>query len=134
MYTYRRLRFPVEQAYELAGIDLEEVRQKTKKIKGKGRRARGNDSGIAADDVGGVSKVILVGGSTRIPSVRRLIQNMTGLKADFTVNPDEAVALGAAIQAGILEGQLDGISVMDVWQSKFLNALGKDFLNSLYKE
>jgi len=53
-----------------------------------------------------ISRVLLVGGATRMPSIGRFIKRVTGLKASPTVNPDEAVALGAAVQAGILDGQI----------------------------
>jgi molecular chaperone DnaK len=50
--------------------------------------------------------VLLVGGATRMPAIRRFVRNMTGLEAaEFVVDPDLAVALGAAVQAGIYEGQ-----------------------------
>jgi molecular chaperone DnaK (HSP70) len=49
--------------------------------------------------------VILVGGSTRIPAVQELVKKMTGKDPNVTVNPDEVVALGAAVQAGVLAGE-----------------------------
>lgn len=51
-------------------------------------------------------QVILVGGSTRIPAVQQLVEKLAGKKPNVTVNPDEVVALGAAVQAGVLAGQL----------------------------
>ena len=50
-------------------------------------------------------QVILVGGSTRIPAVQQLVEKLAGKKPNVTVNPDEVVALGAAVQAGVLAGQ-----------------------------
>lgn len=50
-------------------------------------------------------QVILVGGSTRIPAVQELVEKLAGKKPNVTVNPDEVVALGAAVQAGVLAGQ-----------------------------
>ena len=50
-------------------------------------------------------QVILVGGSTRIPAVQQLVEKLAGKKPNVTVNPDEVVALGAAVQAGVLSGQ-----------------------------
>ena len=50
-------------------------------------------------------QVILVGGSTRIPAVQELVQKMTNKKPNVSVNPDEVVALGAAVQAGVLAGE-----------------------------
>jgi molecular chaperone DnaK (HSP70) len=50
-------------------------------------------------------QVILVGGSTRIPAVQELVKKMIGKDPNVTVNPDEVVALGAAVQAGVLAGE-----------------------------
>ncbi|MFH1212151.1 MAG: molecular chaperone DnaK [Candidatus Woesearchaeota archaeon] len=61
-----------------------------------------------------VDKVILVGGSTRIPIVQKLVKDLTGKEGDKSVNPDEAVAIGAAIQAGILGGEIKDILLLDV--------------------
>jgi molecular chaperone DnaK len=61
-----------------------------------------------------IDKVILVGGSTRIPIVQQLVKDITGKEGEKSVNPDEAVALGAAIQAGILAGEVKDILLLDV--------------------
>ncbi len=61
-----------------------------------------------------IDKVILVGGSTRIPKVQRLVKEITGLVPDTSVNPDEAVSLGAAIQGGIISGEVADILLLDV--------------------
>ncbi|MBD3310716.1 molecular chaperone DnaK [Candidatus Woesearchaeota archaeon] len=61
-----------------------------------------------------VDKVLFVGGSTRIPAVQKLVKDMTGKEGDKSVNPDEAVALGAAIQAGILGGEVKDVLLLDV--------------------
>ncbi len=61
-----------------------------------------------------IDKVILVGGSTRIPKVQKLVQEITGLVPDTSVNPDEAVSLGAAIQGGIISGEIKDILLLDV--------------------
>ena len=61
-----------------------------------------------------VDKVIFVGGSTRIPAVQRLVKEITGKDGDKSVNPDEAVSLGAAIQAGILGGDVKDVLLLDV--------------------
>ena len=61
-----------------------------------------------------IDKVILVGGSTRIPKVQKLVQEITGLVPDTSVNPDEAVSLGAAIQGGIISGEVKDILLLDV--------------------
>ena len=72
--------------------------------------------------------MLLVGGATRMPAVGRFVKNMTGLRPEAPgrrVDPDEAVALGAALQAGILDGALPDLMVMDVWQSRLLRAFAE---------
>ena len=61
-----------------------------------------------------VQEVILVGGSTRIPAVQEIVRSMTGRDPNVTVNPDEVVALGAAVQAGVLAGEVSDIVLLDV--------------------
>ncbi len=61
-----------------------------------------------------IDKVILVGGSTRIPKVQEIVKKITGLEPDKSVHPDEAVSLGAAIQAGILGGEIKDVLLLDV--------------------
>ncbi|KAK8548265.1 hypothetical protein V6N12_061182 [Hibiscus sabdariffa] len=61
-----------------------------------------------------LDEVILVGGSTRIPAVQELVRKMTGKEPNVTVNPDEVVALGAAVQAGVLSGDVSDIVLLDV--------------------
>jgi molecular chaperone DnaK len=61
-----------------------------------------------------IDKVILVGGSTRIPLVQKIVQDLTGLVPDKSVNPDEAVSLGAAIQGAIISGDIKDILLLDV--------------------
>ncbi|CAL0300768.1 unnamed protein product [Lupinus luteus] len=61
-----------------------------------------------------LDEVILVGGSTRIPSVQELVKKLTGKDPNVTVNPDEVVALGAAVQAGVLAGDVSNIVLLDV--------------------
>ena len=61
-----------------------------------------------------IDKVIFVGGSTRIPAVQELVKKLTGKEGDKSVNPDEAVAVGAAIQAGVLAGEIKDVLLLDV--------------------
>jgi molecular chaperone DnaK len=61
-----------------------------------------------------ISEVVLVGGSTRIPAIKRLVEDLTNKKPNQSVNPDEVVAIGAAIQAGILAGEIKDILLLDV--------------------
>ena len=61
-----------------------------------------------------INEVVLVGGSTRIPAIQELVQSLTNKKPNQSVNPDEVVAIGAAIQAGILAGEIKDILLLDV--------------------
>ncbi|KAG0578804.1 hypothetical protein KC19_4G050600 [Ceratodon purpureus] len=61
-----------------------------------------------------LDEVVLVGGSTRIPGVQQLVKQMTGKDPNVSVNPDEVVALGAAVQAGVLSGEVGNIVLLDV--------------------
>ncbi|WP_252311675.1 molecular chaperone DnaK [Sinobaca sp. H24] len=69
------------------------------------------DSGLSASEI---DKVILVGGSTRIPAVQEEIKKLTGKDPHKGVNPDEVVALGAAVQAGVLSGDVKDVVLLDV--------------------
>lgn len=70
-----------------------------------------DDAGLSQDDIG---KVILVGGSTRIPAVQDYIRSLTGREPFKGINPDECVAMGAAIQSGVLSGAVKGLLLLDV--------------------
>ena len=63
---------------------------------------------------GDIDEVILVGGSTRMPAVQELVKNMTGKQPNMSVNPDEVVAMGAAVQGGVRAGDVEGILLLDV--------------------
>ena len=65
-------------------------------------------------DKSNINEIVLVGGSTRIPAVQKLVEIITNKKPNQTVNPDEVVAIGAAIQAGILAGEIKDILLLDV--------------------
>ncbi len=69
------------------------------------------DAGLSK---GQIHHVILVGGSTRMPAVQDLVQSLTGKEPNRTVNPDEVVAIGAAVQAGVLRGDVKDILLLDV--------------------
>ncbi|KAL0351361.1 UNVERIFIED_CONTAM: Stromal heat shock-related protein, chloroplastic [Sesamum calycinum] len=82
------------------------------------------DANLSIKDI---DEVILVGGSTRIPAVQELVRKMTGKEPNVTVNPDEVVALGAAVQAGVLSGDVSDIVLLDVTPlSLGLETLGAD--------
>ncbi len=69
------------------------------------------DAGISAGDL---HKVLLVGGSTRVPCVQEAVKKITGKEADKGINPDECVAIGAAIQGGVLSGDVQDLLLLDV--------------------
>ena len=70
-----------------------------------------NDSGLS---IGEIDKVLMVGGSSRIPAVQTAVKNLIGKDPFKGINPDECVAIGAAIQAGVLGGEVDGLLLLDV--------------------
>ena len=70
-----------------------------------------SDAGLSAGDI---SKVLLVGGSSRIPAVQEAVKKLTGKEGFKGINPDECVAVGAAIQAGVLGGDVKGLLLLDV--------------------
>ncbi|MBD7967569.1 molecular chaperone DnaK [Paenibacillus gallinarum] len=70
-----------------------------------------SDAGMTANDI---DKIVLVGGSTRIPAVQEAIKRLTGKDPHKGVNPDEVVALGAAVQAGVLTGDVKDVVLLDV--------------------
>lgn len=69
------------------------------------------DAGLQACDL---SRVLLVGGSTRIPAVQAAVKRLTGKEPSKDINPDECVAMGACLQAGVLAGQVKGLLLLDV--------------------
>ncbi len=69
------------------------------------------DAGVSSSDI---HKVLLVGGSTRVPCVQELVKRVTGKEPDKGINPDECVAIGAAIQGGVLSGDVKDLVLLDV--------------------
>ena len=69
------------------------------------------DSGLSASQI---TKVLMVGGSSRIPAVQEMVKQLTGKEGFKGINPDECVAIGAAIQGGVLDGDVEGILLLDV--------------------
>ena len=88
-----------ELTADLVEATMEPVRQALK------------DSGL---QIGDLSKVLLVGGSTRIPAVQEAVKKVTGKDPFKGINPDECVAMGAALQAGVLGGEVQGLLLLDV--------------------
>ncbi len=81
-----------------------------KRIKGPVEKAL-KDAKLSKNEI---DEVLLVGGSTRVPAVQKIVKDILGKEPNQTVNPDEVVALGAAIQAGVLTGEVDDIVLLDV--------------------
>ena len=102
---------PLNVEYELKRSEFEKMTenlvQRTKKpIEDALREAK-----LSASDI---DEVLLVGGSTRIPAVQTMVETTLGKKSNRTINPDEVVALGAAIQGGVLAGDIDDVLLLDV--------------------
>ena len=70
-----------------------------------------SDAGLSSSDI---SKVLMVGGSSRIPAVQEMVKKLTGKEGFKGINPDECVAVGAAIQGGVLQGDVKGLLLLDV--------------------
>ena len=70
-----------------------------------------SDAGLSTSDL---SRVLLVGGSTRIPAVQAAVKRFTGREPSKDINPDECVCMGAAIQGGVLQGEIKGLLLLDV--------------------
>jgi molecular chaperone DnaK len=69
------------------------------------------DAGLSKDDI---QEIVMVGGMTRMPLVQKVVEEYFGKKPNITVNPDEVVALGAAVQAGVLQGEVKDVLLLDV--------------------
>jgi len=84
-----------------------------------------SDAGVSPSKI---DEVVLVGGSTRIPKVREMVRNFFGKEPNMTVNPDEVVAIGAAVQGGVLGGEVKDILLLDVTPL----SLGIETLNGIF--
>ncbi len=73
-----------------------------------------NALGDAKIDISQINEVVMVGGATRMPVIQELVKKLTGKDPNLTVNPDEVVAIGAAIQAGVLAGEVRDVVLLDV--------------------
>ena len=102
---------PLHLNYTLSRAEFEKItRDLLERCKAPVTKAL-NDAGISLSEV---DEVILVGGSTRMPAVQELVKNMTGKQPNMSVNPDEVVCNGAAVQGGVLTGDVEGILLLDV--------------------
>lgn len=105
-----------------AGVDLISLKDTQKRTK--------QPMEIRARSRSPVSEILLVGAATKMPAVGRFLENMTGLNVrKANVDPDTCVAVGAAIEAGRLDGQLsEEFMMMDVWQASLMRALAEEQL------
>jgi molecular chaperone DnaK len=102
---------PLHLQYKLSRSEFQKLTEDLlEKLKGPFKQAI-KDSGVTTDEI---DHVILVGGSTRMPAVQELVQKLTGKEPHKGVNPDEVVAAGAAIQAGVLKGEVKDVLLLDV--------------------
>jgi len=121
-HLFRRCQQPMEYACWQAGLDLGDARDEAERLKEIRKAKSKRQASKLKNRRMPVSEVLLVGGATRMPGIKRFIENVTGIKPRDTVDPDEAVAAGAAVQAGILDGQITGLYIMDVWQASLMRA------------
>ena len=102
---------PKHLDYTLTRTEFEKITEDLLKRCKKPVETALKDAGLK---IGEVAEVILVGGSTRMPAVQELVKSLTGKDPNMSVNPDEVVALGAAVQGGVLAGDVEGILLLDV--------------------
>ncbi len=102
---------PLHLDYELSRAKFEDLTSDLLERTRKPFEQAIKDAGLSK---GEVDHVVLVGGSTRMPAVAELVTSMTGKEPNKTVNPDEVVAIGAAVQAGVLRGEVKDVLLLDV--------------------
>ena len=102
---------PKHLDYTLTRAEFERI---TKDLLGRCKKPVEQALKDAGLKMGEVDEVILVGGSTRMPAVQELVKQLTGKAPNMSVNPDEVVAMGAAVQGGVLAGDVHGILLLDV--------------------
>ena len=102
---------PLHLDYELTRAKFQDLTSDLLTRTRKPFEAAIKDAGLTK---GEIDHVVLVGGSTRMPAVAELVNEMTGKEANKTVNPDEVVAIGASVQAGVLRGEVKDILLLDV--------------------
>jgi len=102
---------PLHLDYELTRAKFQDLTSDLLTRTRKPFEAAINDAGLTK---GEIDHVVLVGGSTRMPAVAELVTELTGKEPNKTVNPDEVVAIGASVQAGVLRGEVKDILLLDV--------------------
>jgi hypothetical protein len=130
------LRQELEDSVKMAKKAQQKGRKRARDISKQERRFRTEkikistpdlDSTKVRDGISGrpISRVVLVGGATRMPAVGRLLAALTGVTPQKTVNPDEAVALGCAVQVGVLDGLEQFGKVLNPMQAAILRAMAE---------
>ena len=102
---------PKHLDYTLTRAEFERI---TKDLLDRVKPRQAGAQGRGPQDAFDIQQVILVGGSTRMPAVQDLVKKLTGKDPNMSVNPDEVVAMGAAVQGGVLAGDVEGILLLDV--------------------
>jgi len=102
---------PLHLDYELSRAKFQDLTSKLLERCRKPFEQAISDAGLSK---GAIDHVVLVGGSTRMPAVAELVLELTGREPNKTVNPDEVVAIGAAVQAGVLRGEVKDVLLLDV--------------------
>jgi molecular chaperone DnaK len=102
---------PLHLQYKLTRSEFQKITEKLLARVENPVKSAVKDAGISMDDI---DHIVMVGGSTRMPAVQELVQRLTGKEPHKGVNPDEVVAAGAAIQAGVLKGDVKDILLLDV--------------------
>lgn len=115
---------------QLSGRREAKDRKKTRGATGKELRRLQRESGDPSLSMfpGGqqLDEVLLVGGATRIPAIRRLVRTITGVEPLRSMNPDEAVCLGAGTLAGVLDGTIPDMQVVSSWQAAILRTIKEE--------
>jgi hypothetical protein len=105
------------------------VAKQERKFRQEKRKVDASVDNKVLDGISGrpISQVVLVGGATRMPAIGRLLAALTGVVPQKTVNPDEAVATGCAVQVGVLDGseELGGLTVLTPMQAAIMRAVAK---------
>ncbi|KAJ1430280.1 Hsp70 protein-domain-containing protein, partial [Ochromonadaceae sp. CCMP2298] len=122
---FLRMLKPLREVAIMAGVNLPgESGDATKEMR-RLQKALSDPKLLAFPGGQVLDEVLLVGGATRISAVRRLVRAVTGVEPQRSVNPDEAVCLGAGTMAGILDGSIADMQVMSAWQAAVLQAINE---------
>eukprot|EP00904_Undaria_pinnatifida_P008545 jgi/Undpi1/4820/HiC_scaffold_19.g08173.m1 len=126
--SLRKLRSQQSNARKKARAQSKSIRKQVSSMAEVSRKMEGNAKLRRFPQGRMIDHVVLVGGATRMPCVQKLVAGITGVMPKRTVDPDLAVALGAAAFAGILEGEVEGQEVMTSWQASIYRMMARDGL------